>query len=259
MRQLAPVVHVERVHLEFGEADEEPRPGVLGLVLLVVADHVAHVLAHEALDALAEFLATLDVDLLHPVATLGLRAGLERRHRLGHLVVERDVRDEVPDDGERLHRRHGDRLAFGEGVHARHAQQPGQPVDLGRARAALAGLAVPAAGEVGSLVGLDPVDDVEDDLALHGGHDVIGELPAGLVTPPHPHGDGLVGSRARTVGGPVRRHVGHGYFPSSKSARSSAGISGRGSGPMAMGARKPRSVVWRCTKLTLPISGSGPG
>ena len=30
-------------------------------------------------------------------------------------------------------------------------------------------------------------------------------------------------------------------------------------GAMAMGARYPCSPVWRCTKLTLPISGSGPG
>ena len=61
--QLAAVVDVERVHLELGEADEEARPGVLGLVVLVVADDVADVLAHEALDALAELLAALDVDL----------------------------------------------------------------------------------------------------------------------------------------------------------------------------------------------------
>src|ERR1700693_1802698 len=36
--QLAPVVDVERVHLELGEADEEAGPGVFGLVVLVVTD-----------------------------------------------------------------------------------------------------------------------------------------------------------------------------------------------------------------------------
>src|SRR6202041_2054010 len=82
VRQLAAVVDVEGVHLELGEADEEAGPGVLGLVLLVVADDVADVLAHEALDALTELLAPLDVDLLHPVATLGLGPGMEGRHRL---------------------------------------------------------------------------------------------------------------------------------------------------------------------------------
>ena len=65
--ELAAVVGVERVHLELGGADEEPRTGEGGLVLLVVADHVADVLAQEALDALAELLAPLDVDLLHAV------------------------------------------------------------------------------------------------------------------------------------------------------------------------------------------------
>ena len=39
-------------------------------------------------------------------------------------------------------------------------------VDLGAARAALAGLAVPAHGEVAGLRGLDAVDRVEHDLAL---------------------------------------------------------------------------------------------
>ena len=74
VRKLAAVVDVERVHLELGEADEETGPGVFGLVLLVVTDDVADVLAHEALDALAELLAPLDVDLLHAVAALGLGA-----------------------------------------------------------------------------------------------------------------------------------------------------------------------------------------
>src|SRR5579863_9023830 len=72
VRELAPIVDVEGVHLELGEADEEAGPGVFRLVLLVVTDHVADVLAHEALDALAELLAALDVDLQHAVAALGL-------------------------------------------------------------------------------------------------------------------------------------------------------------------------------------------
>ena len=59
-----------------------------------------------------------------------------------------------------------DRLALGQLVHPRHAHQARQAVDLGRARAALARLAVPPAGQVGGRSGLDPVEDVEDDLAL---------------------------------------------------------------------------------------------
>ena len=39
-------------------------------------------------------------------------------------------------------------------------------VDLRAARTALAGLAVPADGQILSLSGLDPMDDVENDLTL---------------------------------------------------------------------------------------------
>src|SRR6202046_2385195 len=148
VRQLPAVVDVERVHLELREADEEAGPRVVGLVVLVVADDVADVLAHEALNALAELLAALDVDLHHAIAALGLRPGLEGGDRLGHLVVERDVGDEVANDREGLHRRHRDGFPGRQRVHARHAHEAGQAVDFGRARPALAGLAVPAAGQV---------------------------------------------------------------------------------------------------------------
>ena len=54
----------------------------------------------------------------------------------------------------------------GRSVEPRHAHQARHAVDLGRARAALAGLAVPAHGEVVGLLGLDLVDGVEHDHAL---------------------------------------------------------------------------------------------
>ncbi len=50
-------------------------------------------------------------------------------------------------------------------AHARHAHQPRHAVDLGGAGAALAGLAVPADGQVAGLLGLDLVNDVEHDHA----------------------------------------------------------------------------------------------
>ena len=79
----AAVARVERVHLELGDADEEARAGELGLVLLVVAHHVADVLAQEALDALAELLDAIDVLLLHPVVARprsggGVNGGISR-------------------------------------------------------------------------------------------------------------------------------------------------------------------------------------
>src|SRR5689334_429001 len=56
LRDLPPVRGVGRVHLEFGYPHQEPGPGEGVLVLGVVADHVAGVLAQEALNALAELL-----------------------------------------------------------------------------------------------------------------------------------------------------------------------------------------------------------
>ena len=47
-----------------------------------------------------------------------------------------------------------------------HAHQPRIAVDLGRARPALAGLAVPANGEIVRLLGLNLVDGVEHDHAF---------------------------------------------------------------------------------------------
>ena len=184
----AAVELVGRVHVELGQPDEEPRAGEGFLVVLVVTDHVAHVLAHEALDALAELLAALHVDLLHPqLARLGAGRRRERRHlpRLG--VVERHVGDQVPDDREGPQRGHRDRLGLGEGVHPGHAHQPGLAVDLGAAGAALAGLAVPADGQVRGLGRLQPVDDVEDDLALvHLDLELL-QHAAGVVAAPDLH------------------------------------------------------------------------
>src|SRR6476660_7253372 len=72
LRLALAVLDVQRVHVELGEPDEEPGPGEGLLVLLVVTDDVAGVLAEEALDALAELLAALDVDLRHPALAVGV-------------------------------------------------------------------------------------------------------------------------------------------------------------------------------------------
>ena len=69
------------------------------MFLLVVANHVADRLAQEALDALVVLLHAVDVVLLHAVRAVGLlRPGGEGRHARCHLVVDRDVVDEVPRD-----------------------------------------------------------------------------------------------------------------------------------------------------------------
>ena len=73
---------VERVHVELGVPRKKRGPGEGLLVLLVVAHDVADVLAQEALDALAELLAALDVLLHHPALAVGVARAEARRREL---------------------------------------------------------------------------------------------------------------------------------------------------------------------------------
>src|SRR6266566_7410244 len=164
---------IERVHLEARDTHQEARAGE-GVRALVVAQHVAHVLAEEALDALAELLHPVDVRLLHAPGAVGLGGlRLKGRDALVDLVVPGDVGHQVLDHREGLHGREGDRLTRGELVHARHAHEARPAVHLGAARAAPPSLAVPAAGEVARQVGLHVVHGVEDDHALVLRHRVV--------------------------------------------------------------------------------------
>src|SRR5215510_5422183 len=203
------------MHLELGDAHEEAGSGEATLVLRMITDDVAHVLAEEALDALAELLAPLHVFLLHPsrpVRLLGPR--LEGRHLLGPVEIEGDVGGEVAIQRKGLDGRHRYLLARIEGVHPGHAHEARLAVDLRAARAALARLAVPAAGEIPRLRRLDGVDHVEDDHALLHGHAVFLEGAALGVAAPHQHGHL----------GAARHHL-----RSWRRALSSGGGSGRGS------------------------------
>ena len=65
---------VERMHLERRGVDEMARADEL-VEQPVIAQHVADVLAEEALDALAEFLHALDVDLRHAPVPSGASNG----------------------------------------------------------------------------------------------------------------------------------------------------------------------------------------
>src|SRR5207247_3356714 len=123
-----------RMHLERGKPDEEAWTGERRLVLLVIADDVAHVLAEEALDALVEFLYSVDVLLIHPPLAVGvLRLRFERRDRLGLLVVEGDIGHEVFDARERSHWRDCDRLPCRKLAHPRHAHELRRPIHFGAA------------------------------------------------------------------------------------------------------------------------------
>ena len=246
-------------------ADEEPRAGERRLVLLVVADDVADVLAQEALDALAELLRPLDVDLLPSGTRRAARSGRrrERRDLAGLLVVERHVGDQVPDHREGPHRRDGDRLVLGERRHPGHAQQPRPAVDLGAARAALAGLAVPAHREVAGLGGLQPVDDVEDDLALV---DLDGVVAAGRrrsSSPRHTRNLRVVRSSVRLL---RRRRCGRrarlrsGTWPARRGRTGRAGPRGIAGSGCSLRRRTSSSPCSRADQVDLaPLRRSSPG
>src|SRR2546425_5819047 len=235
--ELRAVERIERVHVQARQLDEEPRPREGALVLLVVPDDVADVLAEEALDALVELLDAIDVLLHHPVAAVRLgRLEPQRRDRPGLLEVVRDVGHEVADDREGADGRYGDGPAVLEEIHPRHAHQPWLAVDLGAAGAALAGLAVPPAREGLRLRGLNAVNDVQDDHPLVEVHAVVVHLAAPSVAPEHPHRR--------------RRH----YLRSWKRALSSSGICGSGS-RLSCG----RPSFSRMTTLTVPHWSSAYG
>src|SRR5437773_7576949 len=182
------VAGVQRMHVEPRELDEEARPGESALLVLVVADHVTHVLAQEALDALVELLDAIDVFLHHPVGAVGLgRLEAQRRHLLGLLVVVGHVGDEVANEREGPDRRDRDRVAGLEQVHPGHTHETGLAVHLGAARSAFAGLAVPPAREIVGLSRLDLVDHVQHDHAFLGLDLVVLEAPARRITAEHPH------------------------------------------------------------------------
>jgi hypothetical protein len=85
--EISPVRGIEWVHLQFGEADEEAWSGV-DLVVFVVADHVADVLAQKAFDALATPASAprrLSPSDIPRAAALGRR---ERRDLAGLLVID---------------------------------------------------------------------------------------------------------------------------------------------------------------------------
>src|SRR5438552_4338853 len=231
-----PVLDVEGMHLQRGHVHEEAR-AYEALVQTMVPQHVTDVLAEEALDALAEFLDAVHVGLGHAPGPVG-RVRWPRLERLDlflHREVPGHVRDQVLDQREGLHGLEHDRLFEREVREPAHAHELRDAVDLGRARPALAGLAVPAHGQVGGLLGLDAVDGVEHDHALRDLGGVVHEAAAlGVATP--------------DAEGRARRH----YFISSMTCLSSGGISGIGT----RSTRITPSAALRTTTLNFAEAGS---
>src|SRR5438128_461987 len=90
LQQFSPRHAIERMHLQPGDANEETRAAEL-LLLLVIAQHVADVLAEETFNALAKLLNPIDVALIH--LPFNVRARCEGRNPLVDFVIPGDIRN----------------------------------------------------------------------------------------------------------------------------------------------------------------------
>jgi hypothetical protein len=135
------------------------------IVLVVIAQNVAHVLAQKALNALAKFLNAIDIFLHYRPRAVRIvgRTWSERFDFLLNAIIPRNVGDQVTNRRKRSHRFHAHRLVQIQLAQPSHAHQAGLTIDFRAARAAFTGFAVPAHGEVVSAFGLDAVNGVQHD------------------------------------------------------------------------------------------------
>src|ERR1700761_4494938 len=149
------------MHFKRGSMNQQPRADEL-LMLVVLAQDVTHILTEKTLDALAKFLHPLDVGLLHaPCAVWQVwRPGPKFLDRHLRPVVPRDIGHEIADYRKGVHRLEDDRHIEIEIAEPSHAHELRHAIDFRRARAALAGLAVPSDCKIGRVLRLDAMHGV---------------------------------------------------------------------------------------------------
>src|ERR1700687_5108414 len=104
------------MHFQAGDAHEEARATEL-LNFLVIAQHMAYILAKKALTAFAELLDAIDLALIH--FPFDVRPRGERRNLFVDAVIPRDVSNQILEYREAFHRLHGDRLIQRQSVEPR--------------------------------------------------------------------------------------------------------------------------------------------
>src|SRR5262245_309531 len=162
------------------------------LVLVMLPEDVTHILTEETLDALAKLLDPIDVLLSHAPGTIrGIgRPGSERLDLLLDPVVPRNVGHQVLEMRETAHRLDGDRLVGGKVAHPGHAHELRHSVHVRRARAALAGFAVPAHGEIAGLLGLHLMNGIENHHSFGNFGGIVLEAAGAILAPPDAKGRG---------------------------------------------------------------------
>src|SRR5215469_11300905 len=173
------------MHFQGCHMNEKSWTNELFLHVMITQD-VANVLAEIALDALAKFLHSFDIllgDAPRAILSVG-RPRLELRDALFHLVVPRDVGDQVFYMRKCLHRFDGNRLIECEGIQPRHAHQFRHSIYFGGAGAAPSRLAIPTNGEITRLLRLNLMNDVEHHHAGRNFSGVIAELSLASLSAP---------------------------------------------------------------------------
>src|SRR6202035_4039173 len=173
------------MHLERGGKNQKARSDEL-FVLVMISQNVANVLAKETFDTLAKFLDPIDVRLGHPPSPVRRVGGtrLEWLDLFLYSEIPRDVGHQIANARKRLHRFDGHRLVKRDGVQSGHAHQLRNAVDLCRTGTALARFAIPSAGQVIGLLGLNVVHRVEHHHSLGDLGGKFRKCPAICVAPP---------------------------------------------------------------------------
>src|SRR5262249_46604791 len=185
LKHFPPIGNIQGMHFERGGIDQEARANEF-VIHMMVAQHVADVLAQVTLNALTKLLHSFDVlwgDAPGAVRRIRL-SRLKLGNALLHLVIPRHIRYQVLGMRKSLHGFDGHGFIEGQRVQAGHAHQFRHAVDFGRTGTAFARLAIPADGKITGLFRLNLMDGIENH---HAGGDlglVLLELSLALLAAP---------------------------------------------------------------------------
>src|SRR5579871_285357 len=171
------------MHLQRSRTNEEPRSAKL-LLLIVITQNVADILAKETLNAFAKFLYAIHVALVHLPPNPGPR--LKRWNLPINLEIPRNIRNQILDHRKRLHRKDVDGLIKRKRVHPSLASEPRTAVDLSRARATLSRLAIPPHSKIRSLMCLNPMQRIKHHHTRNERHTIVGRRSTILVASEDP-------------------------------------------------------------------------
>lgn len=175
-----PVFNVEGMHLQRRGVNHVP--GTCEFVVeCMFSKYMADILTQETLDAFPELLDPVNIALIDPPGSIGsIRwPRLELSDLFLYGIINRNIRDEVPDGWKCFHWLDGHGFIRRQIAHACHTHQPRAAVDLRRTGTTFSSLAIPAYSQVVSRFGLDLMDGVQDNHSFGNISDILAEFAAG--------------------------------------------------------------------------------